>query len=112
MALNETNIQHLLKATAVQGYGMALNVESFTVMPVTTNPPASNRSWMSRWRGLEVRLVVGLALGPRSRLGKEGTKKTKNKTKMKKKKTDRIPCDEFSTAATNCPSAVQTKKYK
>lgn len=59
---------------------------------------------MAEWRdegGIEVGPVVDLASGPRSRLGKERWKK--------KKKTARIPCERFSTAATSRRAAVNKK---
>lgn len=48
-------------------------------------------------------MVVDLASGPRSRLGKE------RKKKKKKKYTASIPCERFSTAATNPQTAVNKK---
>lgn len=47
--------------------------------------------------------MVDLASGPRSRLGKE------RKKKGKKKNAARIPCESFSTAATNRRAAVNKK---
>lgn len=51
--------------------------------------------------GIEVGSVVDLASGPRSRLGKV--------RKKMKKKTARIPCERFSTAATRRRAAVNKK---
>lgn len=56
---------------------MALNVACFGAMPATTPPPLG-KNWGFVWAegrdegggGIEVELVVDLASGPRSRLGK------------------------------------------
>lgn len=72
-------------------------------------PSPLGKNWGFVWAegrdegGIEVGLVVDLASGPRSRLGKE------RNTTRKKQKPARIPCERFGTAATNRRAAVNKK---
>lgn len=113
MALNETNAEALLEATAQQGYQMELNVLRSAAMPLNPHQPApgKNRSGLSGLMGGmkgDRRLAGGgFSIGAKVTSGKEKKKKTK-----KQPTPARIPHDKFSTAAANCPSAVETRNKK